>query len=54
MHSTGPFATENWFRPEQMGDSILIFDYEKDGYGNGQTIYSKLDKTEAYCIDIQD
>jgi hypothetical protein len=52
--SCGPSANENWFRPELLGDSILVFYYKKDEYGNGQEIYCNLDSTEVYCKDILD
>jgi hypothetical protein len=52
--TTGPLANDNWFRPESLGDSILVFTYNKDKYGNGQTIYSSLDSTKVFCKDILD
>jgi hypothetical protein len=55
IHSTKDWKTnEDWFKPETLGDSILVFTYKKDQYGNGQTIYSSLDSTKAFCIDILD
>lgn len=50
--SSGSVANGNWFTPETIGDTILIFTYSKDEYGNGQTIYSSTDSTKAYCVDI--
>lgn len=50
----GPLAGSNWFKPEALGDSALIFRYRKDDYGNGQTIFAALDSTKAYCMDVQD
>lgn len=50
----GPLANDNWFKPELMGDSIMVFNCRKDDYGNEQTIYCKLDMTEVFCIDILD
>jgi hypothetical protein len=50
----GPSANEKWFKPETLGDSVLVFKYKKDEYGNGQTIYSSLDSTKVFCIDILD
>lgn len=52
--TTGPLANDNWFKPETLGDTVLVFTYKKDEYGNGQTIYSSLDSTKAFCIDILD
>jgi hypothetical protein len=37
-----------------LGDSIFVFNYKKDDYGNGQTIYSSLDSTKVFCIDVLD
>ena len=54
MHSSGPLANENWFMPELMGDSILIYDFRLDENGNGQTIFCNTEKTEAYCMDVWD
>lgn len=53
-HSEGPLANQDWFKPESLGDTILVFKYAKDEYGNGQTIYSSLDSTKAFCVDILD
>jgi hypothetical protein len=50
----GPLANENWFKPETLGDSIWIFTYNKDDYGNGQYIYSSLDSTRVFCKDVAD
>lgn len=50
----GPSANEKWFKPEKLGDSVLVFRYKKDDYGNGQTIYSSFDSTEIFCIDVLD
>jgi len=50
----GPSATKIWFNPASMHDSLLIFTYKKDEYGNGQTLYTSLDSTEVFCIDIVD
>jgi hypothetical protein len=54
LEADGPSANEKWFNPSGLGDSILVFRYKKDEYGNGQTIYSSLDSTKAFCIDILD
>lgn len=43
-----------WFNPQTLGDSILVFIYNKDEYGNGQKIYSSLDSTEVFCKDVWD
>ncbi|MFM2048763.1 MAG: hypothetical protein RI955_1311 [Bacteroidota bacterium] len=50
----GPSANEKWFKPETLGDSVLVFKYHKDDNGNGQTIYSSLDSTKVFCIDVLD
>jgi hypothetical protein len=33
---------------------LLVFVYKKDDFGNGQTIYSSLDSTKVFCIDVLD
>jgi hypothetical protein len=43
-----------WFNPKSLGDRILVFVYNKDEYGNGQTIYSSRDSTEVFCKDVLD
>ena len=50
----GPSANDKWFNPASLGDSIFLFKYQKDEYGNGQTIYSSLDSSKVFCIDILD
>jgi hypothetical protein len=50
----GPLAHENWFKPESLGDSILVFTYKKDEYGNGQYIYSSLDSSIVFIKDVLD
>ena len=44
----------NWFNPQTLGDSLLVFVYKKDNFGNGQTIYSSLDSTRVFCSDVLD
>ena len=53
-NTEGPLAHENWFKPETLGDTILVFIYNKDEYGNGQHIYSSLDSTKVFVKDILD
>ena len=54
LYTSAPSENENWFKPELLGDTILIYKYSKDQNGNGQTIYSNLNQTEVYCIDVLD
>ncbi|MFT3912074.1 MAG: hypothetical protein QM737_21795 [Ferruginibacter sp.] len=49
-----PNANDHWFSPSSLGDSIFVFKYAKDEYGNGQTFYSSLDSTKVFCVDILD
>jgi hypothetical protein len=44
----------SWFNPQTLGDSILIFIYNKDEYGNGETIYSSRDSSKIFCKDVWD
>jgi hypothetical protein len=53
-NTDGPNANKNWFKPETLGDSILVSFYKKDDYGNGQYIYSSIDSTEVFVKDIFD
>jgi hypothetical protein len=53
-NTDGPLAHENWFKPETLGDSIFVFIYNKDEYGNGQYIYSSLDSSKVFVKDILD
>lgn len=46
-------ANKNWFTPEKLGDSILVFKYY-DEKNKGQEIYSSTDSTEVYLKDIAD
>ena len=50
----GPSPDDTWFKPEMLGDTVLVFQYQTNENGNGQTIYSNIDSTKAYCIDILD
>jgi len=54
LQSYGLADNDNWFKPEALGDTIFVFRYKKDQFGKGQTIYSSLDSTEAFCIDVAD
>lgn len=54
MRSESESQADEWFAPEKMGDSILIYVYNKDDYGNDLIIYSSLEKSEVFCIDILD
>jgi hypothetical protein len=53
-NTTGPLANNNWFKPETLGDSIILFSYNKDEYGNAQYLYSSLDSTSVFCKDVAD
>ncbi len=52
-NSEGPLAHENWFKPETLGDSIIV-NINIDENGNGQYIYTNLDSTEVFVKDIID
>jgi hypothetical protein len=47
-----PVANKNWFKPEALGDSVLVFIYKRDKYGSGQTLYASADSTRVFCIDF--
>ena len=54
VEQNGPSENDQWFKPQTLGDSLLVFVYKKDDFGNGQTIYSSLDSTKVFCIDVLD
>jgi hypothetical protein len=54
VEQNGPSENNQWFKPQTLGDSLLVFVYKKDDFGNGQTIYSSLDSTHVFCIDVLD
>ncbi len=54
VEQNGPSENNKWFKPQTLGDSLLVFVYKKDDFGNGQTIYSSLDSTRVFCIDVLD
>lgn len=54
MTPSGPLANNEWFKPESLGDTILVFTYKKDEMGNLQEIYASRDSVTAFCVDIQD
>ena len=43
----------NWFRPELLGETILLFRYHNDN-GGGREIYASSDSTEVYYLDYLD
>ena len=53
INSDQPDGNKDWFKPEKLGDSILVFKYY-DEKNNGQEIYSSKDSTEIYLKDIAD
>jgi len=53
-NTAGPVAKKNWFKPENLGDSVLVFVYERDNYGSGQTIYASADSTRVFCADFSE
>lgn len=44
----------DWFRPERMGDTIIVYEWANEDRRNIQTIWAKPDGTEFYCRDILD
>ena len=41
-----------WFTPSKMGDSIYVYTYKKDDFGNYQTLFVSKMKDEVYCVDV--
>jgi hypothetical protein len=42
----------DWFEPSKMGDSIYVYTYKKDDFGNYQTLFVSKKKDEVFCIDV--
>jgi len=53
-NTSGPAAHDNWFKPESLGGSILVFTYRRNNYGSGQTLYSSVDSTRVFCVDFSE
>jgi hypothetical protein len=47
-NSMGP----DWFEPSKMGDSVNVYTYKKDDFGNYQTLFISKKRDEVYCIDV--
>lgn len=45
---------DTWFKPELLGDTVLIFEHQYDNSSNFQRLYSNMDSTEVYLIDVWD
>jgi hypothetical protein len=43
-----------WFRPQAMGDTILVYEYATENSRNIQTFWASRDSTEVFCRDILD
>lgn len=44
----------NWFNPQILGDTILVYEYTSIDSKNIQTIWTNLDSTKAFVRDIFD
>jgi hypothetical protein len=44
----------SFFNKKNIGDTMLVFTFKLDEYGNGQTIYTSSDSTKMYCEDVWD
>ena len=49
-----PGEGSHWFKPELLGDTVLVYRYKKDSAGGEQTLYSNLAETEVYCMDASE
>ncbi|RZK27218.1 MAG: hypothetical protein EOO63_13850 [Hymenobacter sp.] len=45
---------EKWFRPQAMGDTVLVYQYATKDNRNIQTFWASLDSTEVFYRDILD
>ena len=52
--SLSAIPSHDWLRPQELGDTIIVYTYVKDEFGNGQTIYCNTSFTEVYLLDIAD
>lgn len=43
-----------WFKPEELGDTIIVFKYSSKNAKNIQTLWINMDSTEVFCRDILD
>jgi hypothetical protein len=44
----------SWFRPQAMGDTILVYEYATERSRNIQTFWASRDSTEVFYRDIAD
>lgn len=53
-NSHNPYSQNyvNWWRPEALGDSMLIYDGMERARMRGQVIITNTDSTEAYFLDM--
>lgn len=42
----------NWFKPQSLGDTVIIYSWSKPSTNSSRKIYTNTAQTEAYCIDI--
>lgn len=47
-------GSQDWFDQTTLGDSVLIFRYQRDDYGSEQVIYSSSDSTKIFCVDFSE
>ena len=54
--NTGTPLAENieWWKPKEMGDTIIVFEYSIKEGKNIRTLWISKDSTEIYCRDILD
>lgn len=43
-----------WFKPEELGDTIIVYEYSSENAKNIQTLWIKMDSTEVFCRDLLD
>lgn len=46
--------TLDWFNPTTLGDTIMVYEYSANNNRNIQTIWTSLDSTEVFAMDILD
>jgi hypothetical protein len=53
-NSSGPLANDNWWKPETLGDSVLVFKYMHPDNRRIQIAVASTDSTQVYYQDILD
>jgi hypothetical protein len=50
--TTSNSINPDWFEPLKMDDSVYVYTYKKDDFGNYQSLFVSKKKDEVYCKDV--